>query len=53
MKYKNIDESMNNIEINDKVKMKHNEYTLEDVCWKKSDIGRISRILEYVLGTSI
>ena len=51
MKDKNIDESMNNMEINDKVKMKHNEYTLEDVCWKKSDIGRISRILEQ--GTDI
>lgn len=39
------------ININDKVKMKYNEFTYEQVYWKKSDIGRISRILEQ--GTDI
>ena len=46
------------ININDKVKMKYNEFTYEQVYWKKSDIGRISRILEqgadiYYLGTCL
>jgi len=33
--------------INDKVKMKDTEYSFEQVYWKKSDIGRISKILEH------
>jgi len=37
--------------INDKVKMKYTEYSFEQVYWKKSDIGRISKILEQ--GTDI